>query len=499
MNHILHIAAKDLAALRAQALLLVLLQFTYSGLTFTPEQPGMHSIPANLGGLVLLLAHAWFISSAVHAEAIVGHRQYWLTRPIARRDLFAAKLLAALAVIHLPLLLSDCVILIGHQFSPFPYLPGLLWRQILYLLTVTLPLLAIAAATANLAQFAAAMLFATVTVLWLPNMLTSPFRDPNWGGFTWVKDEMMFTLAAAAGILLLFLLYGHRRVATSRVIIAIAPIFILTCYARAPFPLAFRLQRYLGSAPPAELHATFDAAAQQSFENSPRVRVYIQNALMIPFRFDRPLTGLDLYLDHAEGTLRTPSGATLNLRNVNPQPLDPESPGHALHLPIEREFLTQHRTESVTLDLTLYLTSFRPAHKYTMPVRGAGRPIGELGHCRTRTDPGMVFIACSTPIQTPPRATVYLVHPVTGVRTVRDMRLGEFVDYSPLPANRFTFQPISNSFNYFSTMHLAGDNLMNKDFQHLLDSNAEFLVRAPQSHFTVNLSVPPTPLKNFIR
>lgn len=499
MNHILHIAAKDLAALRPQALLLVLLQFTYSVLNFTPEQPGMHSISANLGGLVLLLAHAWFLSSAVHNEAIAGHRQYWLTRPIARRDLFAAKLLVALAVIHIPLLLSDCIILAGHESSPFPYLPGLLWRQLLYLLTVTLPLLAIAAATANLAQFAAAMLFVILAVLWLPNMLTRPFMDAYWGGYYWIKDQLLSMLAATTGALLLILLYGHRRVGASRVILAIATILIPTCYALTPFQLAFRLQRYLGSAPPAELHATFDAAAQQGFENIPRPRANIQNALLVPFHFDRPLTGLDLFLDHAEGTLRTTSGATLPVRSMSPHPLDSASPGHALHLPIERDFLSLHGTESVTLDLTLYLTSFRPAHKYTMPVRGAGAPIGELGHCRTRTDPGMVFIVCSTPLRTPPRATVQLVHPVTGVRTVRDMRLGEFVDYSPLPTHRFTFQPVSDSFNYFSTMHLPGNNLVEKDFQHLLDSNAEFLLRDPQSHFTVTLSVPPTPLKNFVR
>ncbi|MFN7937074.1 MAG: hypothetical protein U0R19_27370 [Bryobacteraceae bacterium] len=499
MNHILHIAAKDLAALRPQALLLVLLQFTYSALNFTPEQPGMHSITANLGGMVLLLAHAYFISCLVHAEAIPGHRQYWLTRPISRRDLFIAKLLVAFAVIHIPLLVSDCIILAGHELSPVPYLPGLLWRQLLYLLTITVPLLAIAAATANLAQFAAAMVFVILAVVWLPYMLARPIMDANWGGFYWIKDQLMVTLAATAGALLLILLYAHRRVAASRIILVIATILIPTCQALAPFPLAFRLQRNLGSAPPADLHATFDPAAQQSFENTPRPRVYIQNALLVPFRFDRPLKGLDLFLDNVEGILRTASGATLRLHSFNPQPLDPTSPGHPLHLPIERSFLNLHRTESVSLDLTLYLTSFGRAHKYTMPVRGTGQPVGELGHCRTHTDPGMVFIVCSTPIQTPPRATVQLVHPVTGVRTIRDMRLGEFVDYSPLPAHRFTFLPVSNSFNYFSTMHLPGNNLIDKDFQHLLDSNAEFLLREPQSHFTVTLSVPPTPLKNFVR
>jgi len=109
----------------------------------------------------------------------------------------------------------------------------------------------------------------------------------------------------------------------------------------------------------------------------------------------------------------------------------------------------------------------------------------------------MVNLACYSP-RSGTRVTVQLIHPDTGLRTQRELRLNEAVNYTPLPADRFQFHPMNQVFTYFSAMLLPGEDLMKKNFQHLLESNAVFYVRDQQSHFTTRLSIPPTPLKEFM-
>src|SRR5215472_5298384 len=102
---------------------------------------------------VLLPVTWWFLMlRVVQSEALVGDRQFWITRPYEWKKLLAAKVLFVLLFINVPLLFAGIFLLARAGFSPAPYWLGLLWMQLLLVLMPLLPTMALAAVTRNLAQ-----------------------------------------------------------------------------------------------------------------------------------------------------------------------------------------------------------------------------------------------------------------------------------------------------------------------------------------------------------
>src|SRR5258708_1970566 len=87
-----------------------------------------------LSGLVVVLlpvAWAFLIVRVVQGEALVGDRQFWITRPYEWQKLLAAKVFFVVLTINLPLLIVDSVLLAKAGFPPAHYVVGLLWMQLL--------------------------------------------------------------------------------------------------------------------------------------------------------------------------------------------------------------------------------------------------------------------------------------------------------------------------------------------------------------------------------
>lgn len=153
-----------------------------------------------------------FVAALIHAEPLVGDRQYWLTRPFTWQDLTAAKGLVVLACIHLPLLVFQGISLAARGISPLPYLPDLLWRQVFFLVFLVLPAVALAAVTRTQGQFALSLLLAA-----------SPFAALAW--FDWDIPQWTEAIAVAAVLvvgttIVLLLQYARRRASWSRAILA---------------------------------------------------------------------------------------------------------------------------------------------------------------------------------------------------------------------------------------------------------------------------------------
>lgn len=156
---------------------------------------------------------AYLIAMLVHQEALVGDRQFWITRPYSRGALLLAKLLGAIALVHIPALISDCVILSSHHFHPLRSLPQLAWKQAIVAGAITVPALAIAAATRNLPQFAfGATLAALAGVLLAAGDYSAP----------WLRVERLPGIAAlltlgAGAMIVVVIQYKSRRTALARV------------------------------------------------------------------------------------------------------------------------------------------------------------------------------------------------------------------------------------------------------------------------------------------
>jgi hypothetical protein len=96
----------------------------------------------------------WFllIVRLVHEEVLAGDRQFWVTRPYDWKKLLTAKALFLVVFLNLPLFIVQMVLLSKAGFKPTGYLTGLLYLQLLWILTLILPLITLATITSSLVQ-----------------------------------------------------------------------------------------------------------------------------------------------------------------------------------------------------------------------------------------------------------------------------------------------------------------------------------------------------------
>jgi hypothetical protein len=114
-----------------------------------------------LGGILkLLIPVSWWllIARVIHAEALVGDRQFWLTRPYEWKKLLGAKALFLVVFLYLPLLIAQCLLLFTAGFRPLSFIPGLLFNLLLITGILVLPLMAIASVTATFARVTVTLL-----------------------------------------------------------------------------------------------------------------------------------------------------------------------------------------------------------------------------------------------------------------------------------------------------------------------------------------------------
>jgi hypothetical protein len=124
-------------------------------------QPG---VVEGLLDILLPLVWACLIAQAIHQEALVGDREFWMTRPYRWLRLLAAKALFAVLFVHVPSFVTDAAILAARGYNPLHALPQLLVKQLVLAGGLTLPAMALAAVVSNLTQFVVGVpvLFATL-------------------------------------------------------------------------------------------------------------------------------------------------------------------------------------------------------------------------------------------------------------------------------------------------------------------------------------------------
>jgi hypothetical protein len=162
MKQILHLLKKDLRANRF--LILLSLLPVIAEIWIAPYQwaiPvasngwGTNEILRGVGILLLMvivICWAILIARVVHAESLIGDRQFWLTRPYNRFSLLGAKLLFAVLTISLPFLVLHGILLAEAGFSPWHWLPQLLLNSAAIYVGLLLSLFVIAAITSTFTQ-----------------------------------------------------------------------------------------------------------------------------------------------------------------------------------------------------------------------------------------------------------------------------------------------------------------------------------------------------------
>jgi len=243
MKQILHIFVKDVRRFWPEISLSVAITAAFAW--YYPYQwtgaDHMHAVMGNhllvpytaqfLGGIIIYLVPvSWwlFISRVVHAERLVGDRQFWLTRPYEWKNLLAAKLLFLLAFLYLPIFAAHCVLLAEAGFYPFYYLKGLLYNLFLLTVIIVLPIFALATVTSNFARMTLTLLVAIVGMLCLGSLSsrllpTHPVVAPPSN-----SAVGSYSILLCAGIAAVLMQYSLRKVWLARLLVFGTPaLFII--------------------------------------------------------------------------------------------------------------------------------------------------------------------------------------------------------------------------------------------------------------------------------
>jgi hypothetical protein len=176
MRQALHIFTKDVRRLRWEILVALALVAAFVDSEVSRDQRA--GIADTLFNSTALLPLAWIylIVRVVHAEALPGHKQFWLTRPYSWKSLLAAKALFVLVFVTLPMMIADAVIVAVEGFRVGAHLGGLIWEQLLWWLLFIMPTAALAAVTTGLVEFVSWLL------LLIGALYTGLDRDAVWIG-----------------------------------------------------------------------------------------------------------------------------------------------------------------------------------------------------------------------------------------------------------------------------------------------------------------------------
>lgn len=199
------------------------------------------------------LTLAWYFGIAaltaavVHQDPIPGVDQDWLIRPLRRRDLLLAKCLFSALTICVPMFLLDVALGLALGFPWALTLEAMLFKEIFVFAFLIVPLLAMAAGTRNLTEFAvlaAAMMVTYAASSALGALVLGPNRCPTCGtGFSWLEHLWQHLMMLAGAAVILTLQFRGRRTQASRAL-AVGGVAALA-FIQVPWSLAFAVQQRL--------------------------------------------------------------------------------------------------------------------------------------------------------------------------------------------------------------------------------------------------------------
>jgi hypothetical protein len=195
--------------------------------------------------LLYIAAVGFTIARLVHAEAIPGDNQFWITRPYRWSSLLAAKLLFLIAFVHLPVLIMQAEVLLLNGFPIGAIIPGLIWTQLLILLSISLPACALAAMTPGMVPFMGAILgLAALAFTTLgPRAQFNPFGTPEC--VEWARYCIPFMASAIAVPPVLFIQYKYRQTRLAAILGGGIAVCGAAVFALLPWSALFSVQSLL--------------------------------------------------------------------------------------------------------------------------------------------------------------------------------------------------------------------------------------------------------------
>jgi hypothetical protein len=469
MNQILHIFEKDVRRLW-WAISVTLLLVAALGHIDHWRADWLVGSAEGLLNLLLPLSWACLIALAVHGEPLAGDRHFWLTRPYRWPALLGSKVLFALVFVHLPYFLENAAVLAFRGFSPWDYIPQLLWKQVVLAVVLTVPAMGLAALFENMAHFLLAAIAIAGAAVYLVGS-AQPVRLPWLAAFPFRAGVSLVALAIGAAAVIA-VQYARRRTRLSRIIGLGAAVFAGLLFSYLQPALTARATAALHPA-----HAALSLRLSHSpAEFPPGLRYALSQTapvqVAIPIKISGIPDGIELRtaqmtLEVAApggGRYRTPETYRSDERvdvdaNLFPSGVNAGIPKW-LVLRFRNPVYDAIKNQKIDVSGTYGVEFYRPGEPVLMAL-GGERWLPGVGRCSSTINEspnpyqeGLLKVLCESPLDVSPLTRVKFQKPAMGRE--RDQRLGDSAPMtsglrwawlSPLYRSETYFQLISGPYD----------------------------------------------------
>lgn len=432
MRQALHIFRKDVRYLRLEICLVLFLVAVFAWTETHSPDPSWVEI-------LLPVAVGYLIARLIHAEALPGDRQFWITRPYGWKNLLGAKLLFMFVFVNLPISVAQLLILLAGGFPLRHSWPGLLWAQVLMILILSLPIAALAAMTSGMVSF----IFSTLILLAIgyaswPMYLMSgrlPLRQTLlWpAGVEWVRDSVAIIVVAAIVLAVLYMQYRNRWTLLSRTFALGGVALGIAVYLYMPWPFAFAVQSQVSKQQfdGSSLRIAFDPSSMK-FSLQPRLQERSRQVEAdLSIAVSGIPSGIDVQADALSATFQGRNGRMWKSSSFDFSRSTENSNGQRVVTFqgagwMDQTFFNEERDNAVTLRGALYLTLFGNARTKTVVIQDT--PINVMDGLQCYLDI-LGDVLCRSAFRWPN----LLVSASTG--STNPNVFTQFISYSPFPSS----------------------------------------------------------------
>ena len=439
---------------------------------------------------IILLPISWWllISRVVHAEALPGSREFWMTRPYSWRSLLASKAVFVLVFINIPTFIADALIVERYGFRFAEVLPGLISKQAMISAAFLVPSAVLAALTTGLVQellTLVALAVSFVVFVWWTSgggLFAGRFNP-----FDWLRWFLCGALAAIAGLAIIVLQYRRRRTRVSATLSLLCLLGVGFVSVRTPWLWILEVQSKLSKQyiPASEVAVRLDSGypAHALFLRDDQVEIDVPIELASPPNLGARIESLGFYIKARDGRSLPffspfPGETTPNQGDTTPN-LQATVPGW---------FYQEIKDAPLKIQGRAYITLFSRA-ALTRILPGQMQAAVPEGRCSaSSSDDGKIyFLSCALALHSDrERKTVRMQVAVDG-RTETLVPSDQFqaISYSMFPAD-FDLDPI-NRREYMAQLHFwERDELQSG--QPALKS-IEVITSAPVAHLWSNFEI----------
>ena len=473
MSQIWHIFKKDIRYLRLEVSLLFILALLFAW----SERRLLRTLvsgPPPLPTLGLVLLSIFIIARVMHAEAIPGDKQFWITRPYRWKQLLAAKLLFIVAFVNGPLFMTQLLIIQAEKFPILANLPALFWTQVLWFLCLSLPTATLGAITSGLVPFVLTILGFMVSIGIF--IKSGPLREAFWSPeVEWVRIAAVLTVVLASAVVVLLVQYRHRRTLQIRIFAAIAS--VLGIMVAWTLPIAFDLEAQTRTASqPAgmsSIQVIMNPYSQNSGKLADVAPLNVQSEsvwMRLPLALKGAPEGAEVHIDGLYYEFEGVDGRTWELGATQT-----DRPVGTIQTDIfvNSSFFNAEHKMPATFRATVYLTVFGKAEEKTFAPKSWPEPTNITTQVQCYRHP-LDVLKCRTAFREPSQ----LFYAITD-NEPHSFRFG--VSYSPFPAS-LNLNPVQDA-NFF---------------QLLRDSSVTLIMREQLAHLRRDLELRNVNLDDFV-